>query len=94
MNQILLSQIGQDLQAALSQQFNLEADRVQAMVSELKGALQDGLKQFVIKSGSKELEDLYKILEDYIPKAVLTNKNRNKSWTYGYNKKYDFIYEL
>ncbi len=36
-------------------------------------------------------KDLYKILEDYIPKAVLTNKNRNKSWTYGYNKKYDFI---
>jgi len=36
-------------------------------------------------------KDLYKILEDYIPKAVLTNKNRNKSWTYGYNKKYDFV---
>ena len=36
-------------------------------------------------------KNLYKILEDYIPKAVLTNKNRNKSWTYGYNKKYDFI---
>ena len=36
-------------------------------------------------------KDLYKILEDYIPKSVLTNKNRNKSWTYGYNKKYDFI---
>lgn len=58
MNKILLSQIGQDLQAALAQQFNLEANRVQTMVSELKGALQDGLKQFVIKSGSKELEDL------------------------------------
>ena len=58
MNQILLSQIGQDLQTALAQQFNLEADRVQSMVTELKGALQDGLKQFVIKSGSKELEDL------------------------------------
>jgi len=36
-------------------------------------------------------KDLYKILEDYIPKSVLTNKNRNKSWTYGYNKKYDFV---
>ena len=58
MNQILLSQIGQNLQTALAQQFNLEADRVQSMVTELKGALQDGLKQFVIKSGSKELEDL------------------------------------
>lgn len=58
MNQILLSQIGQNLQTALAQQFNLEADRVQSMVTELKGTLQDGLKQFVIKSGSKELEDL------------------------------------
>jgi hypothetical protein len=34
---------------------------------------------------------LYKSLEDYIPKAVLTNKNRKKSWEYGYNDKYDFI---
>ena len=34
---------------------------------------------------------LYKSLEDYIPKAVLTNKNRKKSWEYGYNEKYDFI---
>lgn len=58
MNQILLSQIGQNLQTALSSQFNIEQDRVQQMVVELKGALQDGLKQFVIKSGSKELEDL------------------------------------
>ena len=58
MNQILLSQISQALQSALAHQFNIESDRVQKMVSELKEALQDGLKQFVIKSGSKELEDL------------------------------------
>ena len=58
MNQLLLSQIGKNLQTALSHQFNIDKDRVQHMVEELKGALQDGLKQFVIKSGSKELEDL------------------------------------
>ena len=41
----------------------------------------------------KEGQDkkLYKSLEDYVPKSVLTNKNRNKSWEYGYNDKYDFI---
>ena len=33
---------------------------------------------------------MYKILE-YIPNAVRLNKNRAKSWEYGYNEKYDFI---
>jgi hypothetical protein len=58
MNQILISQIENDLQDALAKQFNLEPHRVQDLMNELKVALQDGLKQFVIKSGSKELEDL------------------------------------
>jgi len=35
--------------------------------------------------------ELYKVVEDYIPKSVLSNKNRNKSWVYGYNPKYDII---
>ena len=26
-----------------------------------------------------------------MPKAVLTKKNRGKTWLYGYNEKYDFI---
>ncbi len=34
---------------------------------------------------------LYKVLENYIPKRVLTNKNRAGTWRYGYNEKYDFI---
>ena len=34
---------------------------------------------------------MYKIVQDYVPKAVVTNKNKNKSWEYGYNKKYDFV---
>ena len=34
---------------------------------------------------------LYKVLVDYIPKNVVTNKNRNKSWLYGYNHKYDVV---
>ena len=35
--------------------------------------------------------NLYKVLEDYIPKRVLSNKNRGGTWQYGYNEKYDFI---
>jgi len=35
--------------------------------------------------------NLYVILDDYIPKNVLTTKNRHKSWEYGYNKDYDIV---
>jgi len=35
--------------------------------------------------------DMYKVVQDYVPKSVLTNKNNKKSWEYGYNKKYDFV---
>ena len=34
---------------------------------------------------------MYKVVEDYVPKNVLSNKNRNHSWLYGYNEKYDLI---
>ena len=34
---------------------------------------------------------LYEVVEGYIPKNVLSTKNRNKSWEYGYNKEYDLI---
>ena len=34
---------------------------------------------------------LYKTVSNYIPKNVITNKNRNSSWMYGYNEKYDLV---
>jgi hypothetical protein len=34
---------------------------------------------------------LYEVVNDYIPKNVLTKKNRNSSWQYGYNQDYDLI---
>jgi hypothetical protein len=37
------------------------------------------------------LSNLYVVLNDYIPKAVYTSKNKAKSWSYGYNEKYDLI---
>ena len=40
----------------------------------------------------KDVQDsIYKVLKEYIPKGVLANKNRAKTWEYGYNEKYDFI---
>ena len=35
--------------------------------------------------------NIYKIINGYIPKGVLANKNRAKTWEYGYNDKYDFV---
>ena len=35
--------------------------------------------------------NLYVVLNDYIPKAVYTSKNKTKSWKYGYDEKYDFV---
>jgi len=34
---------------------------------------------------------LYSIVSDYVPGAVLSRKNSNKSWIYGYNEKYDLV---
>ena len=34
---------------------------------------------------------LYRIIENYIPKQVLSTKNRAKTWLYGYNDKYDVV---
>ncbi len=35
--------------------------------------------------------NLYRVVENYIPKNVLSNKNGVRSWLYGYNEKYDFV---
>ena len=35
--------------------------------------------------------NLYVILEDYVPKSVLKNKNKAKTWKYGYDEKYDMV---
>lgn len=35
--------------------------------------------------------ELYLEVNDYIPKAVVSNKNRTRSWVYGYNEQYDVV---
>jgi len=34
---------------------------------------------------------LYKVIDNIIPKQVLTTKNRNQSWDYGYNEEYNIV---
>ena len=37
------------------------------------------------------LNSLYKIVKDFVPKRIVTSKNKAKSWQYGYNTKYDIV---
>ena len=39
----------------------------------------------------EEQHSLIKELNNFIPKSVITTKNKGKAWVYGYNEKYDFI---
>jgi len=39
----------------------------------------------------QESVQLVDVLEEYIPKTVLSTKNKHKKWEYGYNEKYDVI---
>ena len=34
---------------------------------------------------------LYEIVSLDLPKVVLYNKNKTKTWEYGYNEKYDIV---
>ena len=40
---------------------------------------------------NEDQNSLYTVLKDYVPKNVLTTKNRGKSWKYGYDLKYNLI---
>jgi len=35
--------------------------------------------------------ELYRVVPDYIAPNVISNKNRSKSWAYGYDEKYDMV---
>ena len=39
----------------------------------------------------EDLNSLYHVVQDYIPKNVISRKNAGKSWLYGYNEKYDLV---
>ena len=40
---------------------------------------------------SQGQNSLHRVLTKYIPKQVLTTKNKAKTWQYGYNDKYDVV---
>ena len=40
---------------------------------------------------NEEVNSLYRVLVNPIPKNVMVNKNKAKSWDYGYDSKYDII---
>ena len=49
-------------------------------------------KQILNKVLQKDVQNnLYKVLDNYIPQRVLSNKNRGGTWLYGYNEKYNFV---
>jgi hypothetical protein len=35
--------------------------------------------------------NIYKIVQDHVPKSVIVVKNKSKTWEYGYNEKYDMV---
>ena len=39
----------------------------------------------------EDQNNLYTILQEYIPRAVILGKNKAKTWEYGYNEKYDIV---
>jgi len=55
------------------------------MVSQNKKSLQSRDLQ------SEDQHKLYSVVENFIPNNVLSIKNRNKSWEYGYDDKYDLV---
>ena len=40
---------------------------------------------------NQDQNKLYKELKNFIPKSVISNKNRGRTWLYGYNEKYDVV---
>ena len=39
----------------------------------------------------EDQNSLYVKLPNYIPKSIVTNKNKAKNWEYGYNEKYNVV---
>ena len=50
------------------------------------------VKQIQDKDSQKDVRDsLYKIVKGLIPKTIISNKNRSRSWAYGYNSDYNIV---
>ena len=40
---------------------------------------------------SQDLNKLFRVIHDAVPKHVISNKNKARSWVYGYDPKYDLV---
>ena len=40
---------------------------------------------------SQDLNKLFRVIHDAVPKHVISNKNKARSWAYGYDPKYDLV---
>tara|TARA_R100001443_G_scaffold87079_1_gene93641 strand:+ start:618 stop:2864 length:2247 start_codon:yes stop_codon:yes gene_type:complete len=40
---------------------------------------------------NQDQNKIFRVLKNYIPKSVMSNKNRARTWLYGYNEKYDVV---
>ena len=40
---------------------------------------------------SEGRNNLYRIIQDVVPRTAMAKKNKAKNWEYGYNEKYDIV---
>jgi hypothetical protein len=58
MSKVWINEIRNGLETALKEQFNLGGDELKSVSATGQNSLMDGLKQFVMKNGSKEIESI------------------------------------
>lgn len=58
MNKQLIEKIGEGLKSNIGNKFSLDADKVNSLVVTGQNGLTECIKQFVMKNGSKEIEEI------------------------------------
>ena len=58
MNKQLIEKIGEGLKSNIGISFSLDADKVNSLVVTGQNGLTECIKQFVMKNGSKEIEEI------------------------------------
>ena len=71
-----------------------DAFEILTRIEEEKNLIEGISKPIIIHLKDLQKEDqnsLYVKLPNYIPKSIVTNKNKAKNWEYGYNEKYNVV---
>lgn len=80
MNKQLIEKIGEGLKSNIGSKFSLDAEKVNSLVATGQNGLTECIKQFVMKSGSKEIEDIllkHKTFEGSAFQMVVKNQLKN-----------------